>query len=760
MNTKLYFYYQSNLFIFHQARPTAITNKNRPPIGSVNLQRSYEICKAVVEKSANRAKVENQLVPPPAKQKKITHTILDSQTRMPVSLPPGATIVVASSSQQGKTLTFASRLAVGQPVAIRGIRPQLPGVAGIRVRLPPTAVPISPQQLFLPRSSIASLRTDRPVQPSQLFPVNRLAALRPEPPVATCLSVPSTRHPQPQAIMVRNSNPYTLTSNVITSSTSSPISENSQTTSVSPSMDSIPMSTSATPVSVSSITAVSANSCLLTNTSGPSLSGVAVTSLNAAQISHLSNTNTLFSNSSNISNNAHNLDHLISTTSSPRKCFQLQQSESSEARVVSSDKPQQYIIRYHCLPSQIPGAPGSKHLFLQQFPDQPSSQTSLQVQSQPEQILAGRHLVTTQLLTRFPTTGQTILGPRSPIQLIRTPTPPPTSPKSPKPINPQMIIQQITKPCTPPPQAGQAPVYQTSQTGSQSSVRHQIIYRQARARPRFLVPSAQVPQIQNQVTLTTLAYRPSLPFQRSPISSSITQGSQHIILKQQQDAEKMVFTKPLPPIQTTNIKTIMKTTLIPRSPVSDAQITSILQQMVPEPPSHLNINQEEKEKASAVAAYAASTFEPSKLLSPPSNPMTHLFPSSMTGTHSQNQINFSRKSPMVSPPISLITTSPCPLQTVTTASSQSSPIIQPLEIPDNDSDVVEDDSSLDNVTIPEIPEDLNGVDREKERSEPTTQNSRLILKVGFSMLARHDSEFGNILENLHCMLLLFSFPTN
>eukprot|EP00092_Neocalanus_flemingeri_P002558 GFUD01002739.1.p1 GENE.GFUD01002739.1~~GFUD01002739.1.p1 ORF type:complete len:427 (-),score=84.58 GFUD01002739.1:549-1829(-) len=211
----------------------------------------------------------------------------------------------------------------------------------------------------------------------------------------------------------------------------------------------------------------------------------------------------------------------------------------------------------------------------------------------------------------------------------------------------------------------------------------------------------------------------------------------------------MVFTKPLPPIQTTNIKTIMKTTLIPRSPVSDAQITSILQQMVPEPPSHLNINQEEKEKASAVAAYAASTFEPSKLLSPPksnnvlsppsnpmshvlsppSNPISHIFPTSMTVTKHVTQSYSSPKSTMVSPPISLITTSPCPLQTVTTASSQRSPIIQPLEIPENDSNVVDEDSSLDNVTIPEIPEDLNGIDREKERSELSAQNSRLILKL-------------------------------
>jgi len=573
------------------ARPTAITNKNRPPTGSVNLQRSYEICKAVVEKSANRAKVENQLVPPPAKQKKLSHTILDSQTRMPVSIPPGATIMVASSSQQGKTLTFAPRLAVGPPITLRGLRPQLPGASGLRVRLPPTAVPISPQQLFLPRTSMTTLRPERQVQPSQMMPVTRLAALRPEPPPTTCLTVSTPCHPQTLA------NSSTVTTNVITSSSS--ISESSETTPVLQTLDPVvPISTSAAAVSV---------------------------------------------------------------------------------------------------------------------------------QNPPEQILTGRHLVTTQLLTRYPSTGQTILGPKSPIQLIRTPTPPPTSPRSPKPINPQIMIQQITKPCTPPPQPGQAPVYQASQTASGSPIRHQIIYRQSRARPRFLATSPQPQQTQNQVTITTLAYRPSISFQRAPQGSpSSTQGSQHIILKQQQDDEKMVFTKPLPPIQTTNIKTIMKTTLIPRSPVSDAQITSILQQMVPEPPSHININQEEKQKASAVAAFAASTFEPSKLLSPPLNPLTQLFPPPISSPQPLSATYSAPKSPMISPPVSLITTSPCPTQTSTTASSQSSPIIQPLEIPGNDTDIVGDDSSLDNITIPEIPEDLNGMGREKEPSE--SGSSRLILK--------------------------------
>merc|ERR1719367_1362405 len=74
------------------AKPCPVTiNKTRTATGSVNLQRSYEICKAVVEKSANRARVEAQLVPPPSKQRKL------SASQLPVSLGPGTTFVVATS---------------------------------------------------------------------------------------------------------------------------------------------------------------------------------------------------------------------------------------------------------------------------------------------------------------------------------------------------------------------------------------------------------------------------------------------------------------------------------------------------------------------------------------------------------------------------------------------------------------------------------------------------------------------------------------
>merc|ERR1719264_2004659 len=185
------------------SRPTALTNKNRPPIGNVNLQRSYEICKAVVEKSANRARVEAQLVVPPAKQKKVATSgvapAVVSTSSIPVPLPPGATLVVTPSPTPGgpKTLTFgpprvalstppAPRLALSSAgssgVTLRALQPSSPGT--VRLRLPPSAVPISPQQLqILPRA------------PPQLIPVSRLAGLRPE--SSTCLTVAALRQAAP-----------------------------------------------------------------------------------------------------------------------------------------------------------------------------------------------------------------------------------------------------------------------------------------------------------------------------------------------------------------------------------------------------------------------------------------------------------------------------------------------------------------------------------------------------------------------------------
>merc|ERR1719350_1922843 len=91
----------------------------------------------------------------------------------------------------------------------------------------------------------------------------------------------------------------------------------------------------------------------------------------------------------------------------------------------------------------------------------------------------------------------------------------------------------------------------------------------------------------------------------------------------------------------------VRTTLVPRSPVSDDQISNMLQAMVPEPQAVCRINEEEKERASAVAALAANNFDEGKL-SP---------------------------TKLISPGL--------PSAVVTTPTSPLLPIIQPLEIQEN-----------------------------------------------------------------------------
>merc|ERR1719266_2315546 len=394
------------------SRPTALTNKNRQPTGSVNLQRSYEICKAVVEKSANRARVEAQLVAPPAKQKKVAATsssaappVVSASTSIPVPLPPGATLVVTPSPTPGgpKTLTYGPpRVALPTPspaprmatlssagssgvTMVRTLQPSSPGT--VRLRLPPSAVPISPQQLqILPRA------------PPQLIPVSRLAGLRPE--SSTCLTVAALRQAAPS-----------------------------------------PSPTSSVP---------------------------------------------------------------------------------------------------------------------------PSAPRLLQ-----------------------------------PLIALRPPTG----------LSPQMMIQQITKPCTPPPNPS-PPVVSVIQSSSillsssSASSQRQIFYRTA------VRPSGSQQQMILQQSPPLSSSTLSSPSHVSPLPPSSPSASPL-------NSGQLVFTRPLPPIHTSSVKTVMKTTLVPRTPVSDAHIHSLLSAMVPEPPSSQPGSFEDKEQASAIAALAASSLDPRQLLSPP-----------------------------------------------------------------------------------------------------------------------------------------------
>lgn len=56
------------------------TNNNRPPPGAVNLERSYEICRAVIQNSPNRHQLKAQLRPPPSMLASVTNSTQPTNT--------------------------------------------------------------------------------------------------------------------------------------------------------------------------------------------------------------------------------------------------------------------------------------------------------------------------------------------------------------------------------------------------------------------------------------------------------------------------------------------------------------------------------------------------------------------------------------------------------------------------------------------------------------------------------------------------------
>ncbi len=151
------------------------------------------------------------------------------------------------------------------------------------------------------------------------------------------------------------------------------------------------------------------------------------------------------------------------------------------------------------------------------------------------------------------------------------------------------------------------------------------------------------------------------------------------------------------------VKTVMRTTLVPRSQAasySDAQINSILQQMVPEPPcsDSLNAEYDEGSRAAAIAANSEARLQ----LCPP-------LPSRQ---QSQEAAAAAAADPELLPIPSSASLS-CPATPTTVSySAQTSPVIQPLEILQNPfleplvMEGGEDEESLENVVIPVIPEHL------------------------------------------------------
>lgn len=67
-----YIYYKNNSYIFKAnsnsncgTRTSSRTTSKQPP-GAVNLERSYQICQAVIQNSPNRNSLKGHLKPPPS----------------------------------------------------------------------------------------------------------------------------------------------------------------------------------------------------------------------------------------------------------------------------------------------------------------------------------------------------------------------------------------------------------------------------------------------------------------------------------------------------------------------------------------------------------------------------------------------------------------------------------------------------------------------------------------------------------------------
>ena len=93
-------------------------NKFRAPTGNVNLERSYEICRAVVQKSVNRNQVEHQLVTAGG-------SIVTTGTSLSQTVVAAAPIVTVAS-----TVGTAAVIAAPQQVTVLQPQSQSQQIAG------------------------------------------------------------------------------------------------------------------------------------------------------------------------------------------------------------------------------------------------------------------------------------------------------------------------------------------------------------------------------------------------------------------------------------------------------------------------------------------------------------------------------------------------------------------------------------------------------------------------------------------------------
>lgn len=87
------------------------SNNNRPPPGAVNLERSYQICQAVIQNSPNRHQLKAQLRPPPSM---LASTNINTTT--------GSTIATNEKREDAAATSTSNRIIY--KVSVNGKRPQ------------------------------------------------------------------------------------------------------------------------------------------------------------------------------------------------------------------------------------------------------------------------------------------------------------------------------------------------------------------------------------------------------------------------------------------------------------------------------------------------------------------------------------------------------------------------------------------------------------------------------------------------------------
>ncbi|GFG33371.1 hypothetical protein Cfor_01822 [Coptotermes formosanus] len=119
-------------------------SSNKPPPGAVNLERSYQICQAVIQNSPNRDQLRCQLKPPPSLLAANASSCGSNNKKSESSVPPHPAtqygIVTSSRNGSGPPNNSVSGKPFTPPLPAPGGYPMVPGSNGLSVAKPVTSL--------------------------------------------------------------------------------------------------------------------------------------------------------------------------------------------------------------------------------------------------------------------------------------------------------------------------------------------------------------------------------------------------------------------------------------------------------------------------------------------------------------------------------------------------------------------------------------------------------------------------------------------